>query len=302
MPGENSRRCNVGIVKNGYQRVRIFVHIVMKDRVKKLNYELHNGTVYHGDILEELSNIPDNSIDLVVTSPPYNVGIDYGDEVDDKKSWIDYWEWMEEIIENLWYKLKVGGRICWNVQINVRRKEETRVNLMQRFKNIFDKWYVDMGDIIWWEGTLTKRTAFGSWMSASSPYIQMPAECVLVYAKESTKKEPRGKSDITKDEFMNWVTGMWTFTNNTVGVEHPAPFPPELPKRCIKMFSYVGDTVLDPFAGGGTTLMMADNLKRKYIGIEINKDYVDWTVKRMTGINYLVDGFELPKEGLDDIW
>jgi len=267
-----------------------------------MRYDLCGGSIYQGDILEELNNIRDNSIDLVVTSPPYNIGINYGEEINDLKSWDDYWKWMEKIIGNLWCKLKDGGRICWNVQINVRRKGETRVNLMQRFKNIFDKWYVDMGDIIWWEGTLTKRTSWGSWLSASAPYIQMPAECILVYAKRSSKKEPVGTSDITKEEFMEWVTGMWTFTNNTVGVEHPAPFPPELPKRCIKLFSYVGDVILDPFSGGGTTLLVANNLKRKYVGIEINKEFVDWSIKRMTGIDYLKDGFELPEVGvLDDV-
>ena len=263
-----------------------------------MKYNLINGEIYNGDIIESLKEIKDNSIDLIITSPPYNVGIDYGNIVDDKKSWEDYWIWMSEIIKELHKKLKVGGRICWNVQINVRRKGEIRVNLMQKFKNIFDgNGYVDMGDIIWWEGTVTKRSAWGSWLSASSPYIQMPAECVLVYAKDSIKKEPVGKSDIEKKEFMDWVVGMWTFSNPSRNIEHPAPFPPELPKRCIKLFSYVGDTIMDPFCGSGTTLMVASNLKRKFVGIEINKEFVEWSIKRITGIN-ISEGFIIPCDSM----
>jgi site-specific DNA-methyltransferase (adenine-specific) len=270
-----------------------------------LLYELKNGVIYQGDVMNTLTNeIDDNSIDLVCTSPPYNVGIDYGTMVDDKKKWEEYWSWMEDIIKILYKKLKVGGRVCWNVQINVRRKDEVRVNFMQKFKNIFDKiGYVDMGDILWVEATMTKLTAWGSWMSASSPYIQMPAECVLVYAKGSTKKEPVGVSDISKEDFMKWVTGMWNFPNPSQGIEHPAPFPPELPKRCIKLFSYVGDTVLDPFSGSGTTLMVANENNRKFIGIDINEDFVNYSLKRITGQNNVAEGFELPpKEGLDGLW
>jgi site-specific DNA-methyltransferase (adenine-specific) len=267
-----------------------------------MKYEVNNGTIYHGDIIQCLYELPDNSIDLIVTSPPYNVGIDYGKDVDDIKPWEEYWKWMKQVIGELYKKLKRGGRVCWNVQINVRRKEEIRVNLMQHFKNIFDECgYVDMGDIIWWEGTVTKRSAWGSWLSASSPYIQMPAECVLVYAKDSTKKEPVGTSDIGKEEFMDWVVGMWTFSNPSRNVEHPAPFPPELPKRCIKLFSYVGDVVMDPFCGSGTTLKVANDLKRKFIGIEINKKYIDVSVKRITGTDYLGEGFDVSK-GLDKVW
>ena len=112
-------------------------------------------------------------------------------------------------------------------------------------------------------------------MSASAPYVIAPVELITIFYKNTWKKTSGSKqSDITRDEFMAWTNGLWTFNGESKKrVGHPAPFPLELPKRCIKMFSYVGDTVLDPFMGSGTTLIAAGQLGRKGIGVDVDKGY-----------------------------
>ena len=122
-------------------------------------------------------------------------------------------------------------------------------------------------------------------MSASSPHIIAPAELIVVMYKDRWKKTYKGKSDISKDEFLEWTNGVWTFSGESKKkIGHPAPFPVELPKRCIKLFSYKGDVVLDPFAGSGTTLLAANMLGRKVFGIEISREYCELAMKRILKI------------------
>ena len=138
--------------------------------------------------------------------------------------------------------------------------------------------------IIWNEGNISRRTAWGSWMSASAPYVIAPVEVILVLYKKSWKKLNKIKNnDITKQEFMDWTNGLWTFNGQSKkgAGGHPAAFPIELPKRCIKLFSFVGDTILDPFVGSGSSLIAAYKNKRKSIGIDIDKSYCDITINRL---------------------
>ena len=136
--------------------------------------------------------------------------------------------------------------------------------------------------ILWNEGNISKRTAWGSWMSASAPHVIAPVEVIIVLYKEEWKKNYKGESDISSDEFKAWVLGIWSF-NGEKGklIGHEAPFPRELPKRCIKLFSYIGDKVLDPFAGSGTTLIEAINNKRKAFGIELEEKYYKLSKERI---------------------
>jgi site-specific DNA-methyltransferase (adenine-specific) len=129
--------------------------------------------------------------------------------------------------------------------------------------------------VIWNEGNISRRTAWGSWMSASAPFVIAPVELILIFYKNTWKKTSGSKkSDVTRDEFMDWTNGMWTFNGERKRkLGHPAPFPLELPRRCIKMFSYVGDLVLDPFMGSGTKILAAALHGRKAIGLEVDEGY-----------------------------
>ena len=120
-------------------------------------------------------------------------------------------------------------------------------------------------------------------MSASSPYVIAPVELIVLLYKDSWKKTSGSKiSDISREEFMNWTNGVWTFKGESKRkIGHPAPFPVELPKRCIKLFSYVGDTVLDPFMGSGSTVIAAKQSNRKGIGIDFEIDYCELAMNRI---------------------
>ncbi len=135
--------------------------------------------------------------------------------------------------------------------------------------------------VVWNEQNISRRTAWGSWMSASAPYVIAPVEMVVILYKEKWVKQTKGTSDISRNEFMDWTNGVWTFGGETRKVGHPAPFPIELPKRCIKLFSYVGDTVLDPFVGSGSTLIACLQTGRKGIGVDMSEKYCELAVKRL---------------------
>ena len=129
--------------------------------------------------------------------------------------------------------------------------------------------------IVWNEGNISRRTAWGSWLSASAPFVIAPVELIVVLYKDSWKKTGGTReSDITREEFMAWTNGLWTFNGESKNKSaHPAPFPVDLPLRCIKLFTFLGDTVLDPFMGSGSTLVAARQCRRTGIGIDIDPRY-----------------------------
>ena len=137
--------------------------------------------------------------------------------------------------------------------------------------------------IIWNEQNISRRTAWGSFRSASAPYVIAPVEVIVVLYKDSWKKTSgSGNSDITKEDFMAWTNGVWTFGGESKKrVGHPAPYPVELPKRCMQLFSFVGDTILDPFLGSGTTLIACASTGRKGIGVEVDEGYCKVAEKRL---------------------
>jgi site-specific DNA-methyltransferase (adenine-specific) len=235
--------------------------------------------MYVENCIETLSRFDDNFIDLIVTSPPYNV--DLGNNLSHKTISYDkhndamlydiYLEWLKEKFSLLYLKTKKGGRCC----VNIGNQKNGRIPLVKDFiclmENIGWKMYTQ---ILWNKNQCSPRTAWGSYMSPSSPSFPTPFEFILVFCKEEYKLQHKGISDLTREEFISFSLAMWTMSpakKSKTG--HPAAFPFELPYRCIKMFSYIGDVIYDPFAGVGTTLRAADFLKRLYIGSEISINY-----------------------------
>lgn len=218
-------------------------------------------------------SIQDRTIDLIVTSPPYNVDIAYA-EHDDKLVYREYLDFSRRWLRRCLGWLKPDGRLCLNVPLDKNKGGQQSVgsDLTSIAKRIGYRYH---STIIWNEGNISRRTAWGSWMSASAPYVIAPVELIVVlYKREWKKTRKNAESDITRDEFMEWTNGLWTFSGESKKrVGHPAPFPIELPRRCIKLFSYVGDTVLDPFLGSGTTLVAASKNQRKGVGIELSEEY-----------------------------
>jgi site-specific DNA-methyltransferase (adenine-specific) len=227
--------------------------------------------------------IPTKSIDLVVTSPPYNVDIKYNSH-DDQVTYAEYLDFSKRWMKHCHGWLKSDGRFCLNIPLDKNKggQQSVGADLTTIAKECGFAYH---STIIWNEGNISRRTAWGSWLSASAPYVIAPVELVVVLYKDSWKKTSGSKkSDITREEFMAWTNGLWTFNGEKKSrIGHPAPFPVELPMRCMKLFSFVGDTVLDPFMGSGSTLLAASRCGRKAVGIEIDPRYCEIARGRIAG-------------------
>ena len=225
--------------------------------------------------------IKKDSIDLIVTSPPYNVDIEYSSN-DDALSYEDYLIFSQKWFVRCYNWLKSDGRFCLNIPLDKNKGGQQHVgaDLTKLATKVGFQYH---STIVWNEGNISRRTAWGSWLKASAPYVIAPVELILVLYKEDWKKTSGSQeSDMTKAEFMEWTNGLWTFPGESKKrIGHPAPFPLELPRRCIKLFSYVGDTVLDPFMGSGTTLLAAYKNKRRSIGIDIDENYCRLAQERL---------------------
>ena len=207
-----------------------------------------NVTIYHNDFLR-ISTIADDSIDLIVTSPPYNVDIAY-EGYDDEIPYEDYLTFTRNWLTKCYKSAQNTGRLCLNVPLDKNKGGQQSVcaDITSIAKNVGWKYH---STIIWNEQNISRRTAWGSWLSASAPYVIAPVEVIIVLYKERWARTANGrKSDISREEFITWTNGVWNFSGESKSkIGHPAPFPVELPRRCIKLFSFVGDTVLDPFLG-----------------------------------------------------
>lgn len=244
----------------------------------------YNTTLYHADFLTSQA-LADESVDLIVTSPPYNVGIEYSTH-DDAHTYEAYLAFSEQWLTQAYRVSRPDGRLCMNIPLDKNKGGQQSVcaDVTTIAKRVGWKYHAT---IIWNEGNISRRTAWGSWLSASAPFVIAPVEVIVVMYKERWKKDRKADavSDITRQEFMEWTNGVWVFSGESKKrIGHPAPFPRELPRRCIKLFSYVGETVLDPFVGSGTTLLEAHENNRIGIGFEIALEYCELAKKRLEAL------------------
>ena len=228
---------------------------------------------------ENMDEIPDDSIHLMITSPPYNVGKEY----DDNLSLNEYLTLLRNVFSQTHKKLVTGGRACINIA-NIGRKPYIPLHAMI-IEIMLDLGFLMRGEIIWDKSASGGGScAWGSWMSASNPVLRDIHEYILVFSKDSySKNKSQIKKDtIKRDDFIQSTKSIWTFpAANAKQIGHPAPFPIELPHRLINLYSYEEDVILDPFCGSGTTCIAASNNNRSYIGYDINQDYIDLAEKRI---------------------
>ena len=264
--------------------------------------ENYINKVINGDTIDVMSEMPEGWVDLVVTSPPYNVGIKY-DEHNDEIVMDEYWEWSEKWLTEVYRLLKDDGRIAINIpyEVNVQARGG-RVffasEIYQVMKKVGFKFYgiVDLEED---SPHRSKTTAWGSWMSPSAPYIYNPKECViLAYKKIHIKKvkgEPQwkgepylteeGKNKVAyaeqdKKEFMELVFGQWKYFADTRTLTK-ATFSMDIPEKAIKILSYRNDVVLDPFNGSGTSCVAAVVHDRRWVGIELSSNYCEIAKQRI---------------------
>ena len=255
-----------------------------------------------GDCTEVMKGIPEGSVDLIVTSPPYGVNIAY-DVHDDDMEISEYLEFTRKWMTEAYKVLKDDGRIALNIPYEINRQAKGgRIffvsEVYQVMKEIGFKFFgvVDLEED---SPHRSKTTAWGSWMSPSSPYIYNPKECiVLAYKKHHIKKvkgEPQWKGEPTvteegknkmvyqeedKRDFMELVFGQWKYLNDSRPMTK-ATFSMDIPTKAIKILSYKNDIVMDPFAGSGTSCVAAEILDRRWIGIELSEKYSEIASKRI---------------------
>ena len=237
-----------------------------------------------GDSEEVLKKLPDNCIDLIFTSPPYNFGLDYENHKDGI-NWNEYFDKLFRIFKECIRILKYGGRII----VNVQPLFSDYIPIHHIISNFFiENKLIWKGEIIWEKHNYNcKYTAWGSWKSPSNPYLKYTWEFLEIFSKGTLKHQGKKENaDITADEFKKWVYAKWDIAPeyNMKKYGHPAMFPEELAERVIKLFSFRGDVVLDPFNGVGTTCVVAKRLGRKYIGIDISEEYCKKAEERLQNV------------------
>lgn len=233
--------------------------------------------ILNGDCIEIMKTLKEESVDLVITSPPYNVGKEYEEELSEE----EYYQFLLSVFVQIKRLLKKDGRFCWNVPYQMYNK---------KMAHEISQWYFSMKalyeaglkfrDNITWKQPPQSATAWGSYKSASSPWIRHQAEAIIIGYKDSWKKLNKGTSTISSSDFVMLTKDIWEMpTERRNG--HPAPYPSELVKRCLNLFSYKGDMILDPFIGSGTTAIVCRKLGRNCIGIELESEYCDLAKDRL---------------------
>ena len=247
----------------------------------------HLDTIFRSSS-ERMAELPDNSVHLMVTSPPYNVGKDY----DTNLTLEEYLAYLKRVWAETYRVLVPGGRACINIA-NLGRKPYIPLHVFM-VRDMLDLRFLMRGEIIWDKGaSASASTAWGSWQSAANPTLRDVHEYILVFSKGSFQRgqsalgldgdhHPGRKNTISKQEFLEYTKSVWDFSAESARkIGHPAPFPVELPYRLIQLYTFEGDVVLDPFMGSGQTALAALKSDRHFVGYEINSAYRKLALKRI---------------------
>jgi len=227
---------------------------------------------------ENMDDLPDRSVHLMITSPPYNAGKDYDEDL----TLDEYLALLRRVFEETWRVLVPGGRACINIA-NLGRKPYLPLHayIIHELEGLG---FLMRGEIIWDKAaSASPSTAWGSWMSATNPVLRDVHEYILVFSKKSYARTRRERENtIQRDDFLAWTKSIWTFPAVSARqIGHPAPFPVELPRRLIQLYSFKGDVILDPFCGSGTTCLAALQSGRRYIGYDLHEEYIDLARERL---------------------
>lgn len=227
---------------------------------------------------ESMDELPDSCVHLLVTSPPYNAGKEYDADL----TLEEYRSLLRRVFTEAFRVLTTGGRACVNVA-NLGRKPYLPLHAYV-IQDMLDQGFLMRGEIIWNKaGGAGPSTAWGSWRSAANPVLRDVHEYILVFSKGALSRPGRGRhSTIAREQFLEWTRSVWTFPPASARhVGHPAPFPEELPRRLIELYTYHGDVVLDPFCGSGTTCVAARRAGRHFVGYELDPRYLELAKKRL---------------------
>jgi DNA modification methylase len=235
-------------------------------------------TVIHASS-EHMQDLPDSSVHLMVTSPPYNVGKKYDEDL----TLEEYLNFLRRVWAEIHRVLVPGGRACINVA-NLGRKPYIPLHTFIA-RDMIEAGFLMRGEVIWDKGaSASSSTAWGSWQSASNPTLRDVHEYILVFSKGTFRRERVGvrEDTIAKEQFLEYTRSVWTFAAESARkVGHPAPFPVELPYRCIQLYTYSDEVVLDPFMGSGQTALAARKAGRHFVGYELNEEYYLLAKKRI---------------------
>ena len=228
---------------------------------------------------ENMQQLPDNSVHLMVTSPPYNVGKEYDEDLTLKQ----YLKFLKSVWREVSRVLVPGGRVCINIA-NLGRKPYIPLHVFI-VRDMLDLGFLMRGEIIWNKASsASSSTAWGSWLSATNPTLRDIHEYILVFSKHSFKRgnSHKRKNTISRKNFLELTKSVWTFPAESARkIGHPAPFPVELPYRLIQLYTFEGEIVLDPFIGSGQAAIAAIKANRHYVGYDINQEYVKLAERRI---------------------
>ena len=239
---------------------------------------------------EKMEELPDNSIHLMVTSPPYNVGKEY----DENLTLNEYRAFLKRVWIEVNRVLVPGGRVCINIA-NLGRKPYIPLHTFI-IKDMIDLGFLMRGEIIWNKASSgSPSTAWGSWLSASNPTLRDIHEYILVFSKGTfSRRGLNRKSTISKEEFLEFTKSIWTFSAESARkIGHPAPYSVELPYRLIQLYTFEGEVVLDPFIGSGQSAIAAIKTSRHYMGYDINKEYVKLAERRIKEFQFKLNAPKL---------